>query len=97
MVCWLEMFFHDKNPLFTTNFVIVKFVTRSAEAFVNTTTSGQLGNVGRSVSLVRFVYSLHSQEVVAKPLLRSAPPRGGTGDNFSKVARCKMNYHELDF
>ena len=80
------MLFRVKNPLFTTNFVTVKFVTRSAGAFVDTTTSIRLGNVGRSVCLDRVVYSLHSQEVVAKPLLQSAPPRGGTRDDFSKVA-----------
>ena len=80
------MLFRVKNPLFTTNFVTVKCVTRSAGAFVDTTTSIRLRNVGRSVCLDRVVYSLHSQEVVAKPLLQSAPPRGGTRDDFSKVA-----------
>ena len=66
----------------------LKFVTRSAGAFVDTTTPIRLRNVGRSVCLDRVVYSLHSQEVVAKPLLQSAPPRGGTRDDFSKVAHC---------
>ena len=75
VVCWLEMLFRVNNLLFTTNFVIVKFVTRSAGALVDTTTSTRLRNVGRSVCSDRFVYSLHSQSRSEAPITVSAAAR----------------------
>ena len=53
----------------------LKFVTRSAGAFVDTTTPIRLRNVGRSVCSDRFVYSLHSQSRSEAPITVSAAAR----------------------